>query len=324
MLLCCAGVGMRLHAQPLNKGRIAILGDSIANAGPWANEVENALKADKKFEACEIVNFAVPSETVAGLSEYGHAGGRFPRPCLHECLDRVLQMYRPQLILACYGMNDGLMQAFDKARFQAYQEGNIRLKKAADAAKAEIVFITPPLFRGYSAEQAEYDAVLDKYAEWLVSKRKDGWKVIDIRPGLRKLIAREKAGNPGFRYSGDGVHPGPEGHHMIAREVLAGLVPEIGLAPEVAEKDHRPTPDTMKKHEKVRNEWLVKTGHARPEIPGYDPEMAKRQFPRTVSVWNGFLREEFTVGGRRAFIVFPDKAVVSGKEQLWIWRPQFF
>ena len=35
-------------------------------------------------------------------------------------------MFRPQLILACYGMNDGLMQAFDKARFQAYQEGNIR------------------------------------------------------------------------------------------------------------------------------------------------------------------------------------------------------
>ena len=148
MMLCCAGAGMRLHAQPLNKGRIAILGDSIAYAGHWANEVENTLRDDKKFAACEIVNFAVPSETVAGLSEYGHAGGRFPRPCLHECLDRVLQMYRPQLILACYGMNDGLMQAFDKARFQAYQEGNIRLKKAADAAKAEIVFITPPLFRG--------------------------------------------------------------------------------------------------------------------------------------------------------------------------------
>ena len=165
MMLCCAGVGMRLHAQPLNKGRIAILGDSIAYAGRWANEVENALKADKKFAACEIVNFSVPSDTVAGLSEYGHAGGRFPRPCLHERLDRVLRMYRPQLILACYGMNDGLMQAFDKARFQAYQEGNIRLKAAADAAKAAVVFITPPLFRGDSAEQAEYDAVLDKYAE---------------------------------------------------------------------------------------------------------------------------------------------------------------
>ena len=28
--------------------------------------------------------------------------------------------------------------------------------------------------------------------------------------------------------------------------------------------------------------------------------------------------------GRRAFIVFHDKAVVPGKEQLWIWRPQHF
>ena len=42
---------MRLHAQPLNKGRIAILGDSIAYAGRWANEVENALKADKLFRS---------------------------------------------------------------------------------------------------------------------------------------------------------------------------------------------------------------------------------------------------------------------------------
>ena len=69
VLLCFLGGGMLLHAQPLNKSRIAILGDSIAYAGPWANEVENALKADKKFAGCEIVNLAVPSETVSGLSE---------------------------------------------------------------------------------------------------------------------------------------------------------------------------------------------------------------------------------------------------------------
>ena len=111
---------------------------------------------------------------------------------------------------------------------------------------------------------------------------------------------------------------------MIAREVIAGLVPEIGLDAEVAKKEYRPTPETMKKHEETRNAWLVKTKHARPEIPGYDREKAKLQFPKTVSTWNGFLREEFTIGGRRAFIVFPDKPVAPGKEQLWIWRPQFF
>lgn len=196
MLLCCAGVGMRLHAQPLNKGRIAILGDSIAYAGPWANEVENALKADKKFEACEIVNFAVPSETVAGLSEYGHAGGRFPRPCLHERLDRVLQMYRPQLILACYGMNDGLMQAFDKARFQAYQEGNIRLKKAADAAKAEIVFITPPLFRGIPLNRLSMTLYWTSTRNgWFLKEKTAGRSLISV-PGFGSSLPERRPGIP--------------------------------------------------------------------------------------------------------------------------------
>ena len=68
MLLCCAGVGMRLHAQPLNKGRIAILGDSIAYAGPWANEVENALKADKKFAAYGVTQEDDPlSKAMRGI-----------------------------------------------------------------------------------------------------------------------------------------------------------------------------------------------------------------------------------------------------------------
>lgn len=37
---------------------------------------------------------------------------------------------------------------------------------------------------------------------------------------------------------------------MIAREVIAGLVPEIGLDAEVAKKEYRPTPETMKNMKK--------------------------------------------------------------------------
>lgn len=33
---------------------------------------------------------------------------------------------------------------------------------------------------------------------------------------------------------------------MIAREVIAGLVPEIGLDAEVAKKEYRPTPENEK------------------------------------------------------------------------------
>lgn len=221
-------------------------------------------------------------------------------------------------------MNDGLMMPFDEARFQAYQIGCSRLKAAADSAKSKIVFITPPVFQGDADKKAEYDAVLDKYAEWLISQKNSGWQVIDIRPGLRSRIAEAKTKNPGFRYSGDGVHPGSLGHHMIAQEVINGLVSELGLAHKVMEKEHRPTSETLKKHEDIRNEWLIKTKHARPGVPGYDPEMAKQQLPKMISTWNGFIREEFVIGGRRAWIVFPRNAGELGKKQLWIWCPQFF
>src|SRR2546425_2764856 len=38
----------------------------------------------------EFLNLGLPSETVSGLSEEGHAGGQFPRPDLLERLARVL------------------------------------------------------------------------------------------------------------------------------------------------------------------------------------------------------------------------------------------
>ena len=64
--------------------RIVILGDSITYGGRWAMLVESALRETPRFADAEMVNFGLSSETVSGLSEPGHAGGAFPRPCLHE------------------------------------------------------------------------------------------------------------------------------------------------------------------------------------------------------------------------------------------------
>ena len=35
--------------------------------------------------------------------------------------------------------------------------------------------------------------VLDAFAAWLVSQKKDGWDVVDIRPSLRESVAKAKA-----------------------------------------------------------------------------------------------------------------------------------
>ena len=109
LFLLCA---MLRAAEP----RVLFLGDSITYDGRWTTLVESALRATPAFESAEIVNMGLPSETVSGLSEEGHAGGKFPRPDLHERLGRVLEGYKPTLVIACYGMNDGIYLPPDPAR----------------------------------------------------------------------------------------------------------------------------------------------------------------------------------------------------------------
>jgi len=205
--------------------RVAFLGDSITYDGRWPALVESALRATPQFADADIVNFGLPSETVSGLSEEGHAGGQFPRPCLHERLERVLTVFEPTLVLACYGMNDGIYLPADRTRLKAFQDGILKLKSAAEKHGARIIFITPPLFRPVkpSDDANRYDAVLDGYADWLVSQRASGWQVVDIRPSVKQAVAQAQAANPAFVYAGDGVHPGDDGHRFIAEAVCQGL-----------------------------------------------------------------------------------------------------
>ena len=206
MIMAFALVGVLEAAEP----RVAILGDSITYDGRWATRVESALRATPQFSDAEIVNFGLSSETVSGLSESGHAGGKFPRPCLHERLTRILEAYHPTLVLACYGMNDGIYLPPDEERFKAFREGILKLKSDVEKSGGKMIFVTPPLHQADkpSADPNRYDAVLDGYGDWLVSRRPEGWEVIDIRPDLKKGVAAEKSRDPKFLYAADNVHPG--------------------------------------------------------------------------------------------------------------------
>src|SRR5205807_8874522 len=109
--------------------------------------------------------------TVSGLSEEGHAGGQFPRPDLHERLGRVLKATRPDLVFACYGMNDGIYLPLDEGRFSKFRAGMEWLHAQVKKAGAAIIHVTPPTFDELKGGDPGYSAVLGKYSEWLLRQR---------------------------------------------------------------------------------------------------------------------------------------------------------
>ncbi len=240
-----AGGGCKSHPPrqpaaappPPVPGRVLFLGDSITYSGQYVAMVETALRVHPLRRSWEILNLGLPSETVSGLSEPGHAGGAFPRPDLAERLDRVLAKTRPEILLACYGMNDGIYHPFSEERFARFQAGIRHLRARAAAHGARLIHLTPAAFDAqpirsrtlpagldaYPQPYAGYDEVLARYAAWLMERRAEGWEVIDIHTAMKSTLAARRQTQPEFRYAGDGVHPNDEGHWVMAQEVLSGL-----------------------------------------------------------------------------------------------------
>ena len=70
------------HSFPALLGihRVVFLGDSITYAGQYVEYIETFVRTANPHLQCEFLDLGLPSETVSGLSEPGHAGGQFPRP----------------------------------------------------------------------------------------------------------------------------------------------------------------------------------------------------------------------------------------------------
>jgi hypothetical protein len=262
--------------------RVLVLGDSITYAGGWVADL--AAWMEYRGLDAAVINCGLSSETVSGLSEEGHAGGQFPRPDLHERLDRVLRLVRPDVVLACYGMNCGIYQPLDQERFAKFKAGSERLHEATEKAGATIIHLTPPVYGGPPgkpgpADEVDYDAVLAAYAEWLVSKRADGWLVIDVHGPMKRALEERRKQDPAFAFAADSVHPEDEGQWQIARSVIAGLGDEDAAAtPDLPEMLSGFLPDVTKRMELLRDSYLAAAGHLRPGVkPGLAVAEAEAQ-----------------------------------------------
>ena len=79
--------------------RVVVLGDSITYSGEYVDFIDAYFATRFSDRSIEVLNLGLPSETVSGLSEEGHAGGQFPRPDLKERVARVLEKTKPDLVI---------------------------------------------------------------------------------------------------------------------------------------------------------------------------------------------------------------------------------
>lgn len=258
------------YAIPANLKKIVFIGNSITYAGYYVSCIDAYLRLQYPERHFEIINVGLPSETVSGLSEPNHAEGKFPRPDLHERLDRVLKKLKPDLVFACYGMNDGIFLPFDNGRFQKFCKGMKWMHEQVTQSGAPIIHITSPIYDERKGNA--YANVLDIYSDWLISQRyTNNWSVIDVHWPMKKSLEDQRSKDSAFVYAKDGIHPDNVGHFMMAKQILLNLgETKIATATNMQDvlsgyKNGEAVFQLIEKEQAIRKDaYLTFTGHKRP------------------------------------------------------------
>ena len=281
--------------------KILFLGDSITYSGQYVEYFDFILHSKYPGRKFEIVDAGLPSETACGLSEPNHAGGAFPRPNVQDRLVRALELVKPDLVVACYGMNDGIYYPFDDERFKAYRTGILLLKKRVSDAHARLILLTPPVFDptpirsaclpegapayGSDHPYLRYDETLQTYSRWLLGIRGKDVTVIDIHSPMLNFLQTKRKEDPNFILASDGVHLNDAGHWRIALQLLKSLkvsMKDASFEETMSELSIASPAETFKltqqRQRLLKDAWLTHIGHKRPGMStGLPLEEANRQ-----------------------------------------------
>lgn len=240
--------------------RVVFLGDSITQAGEYISIASYQLQKLHPQKEFSFYGLGLASETTSGLSEENHANGAFPRPCLFERLGRLLERTKPDVVVACYGMNDGIYQPLDNERFAAFKSGITNLIRQSQTAGAKkVILMTPPIYDfSPPAGEFNYDSVLTEYAAWEMSLKLPDVHVIDLHSLMRD--ARASRSEP---FSKDRVHPGEDGQLLIATAFLKGIGSEVPNQP-IATIKADPLFKLIDEQRRMRSaHWMKHIGYTR-------------------------------------------------------------
>ncbi|TWT62655.1 SGNH/GDSL hydrolase family protein [Rubinisphaera italica] len=202
----------------LEKGdRLAIIGDSITEQKLYSKFIETYLLAC--YPELEIQTF-----------QFGWGGERAPGFAAR--MENDLVPWTPDVVTTCYGMNDGSYREYTEQIGKTYEEGMRRIIDRMQKAGATIVVGSPGVVDSFTWQRGnpEFDQVyndnlkhLGQIANELAKESKSPHA--DVFGEMMKSMKAAKA-ELGEEYpvaGGDGVHPGANGHLLMAYAFLKAL-----------------------------------------------------------------------------------------------------
>jgi lysophospholipase L1-like esterase len=209
----------------LQKGdRVAVVGDSITEQKQYSRFIETYLLA------------CVPQLDLT-VCQFGWSGERAPG--FANRMDADMVPWQPTVVTTCYGMNDGTYRPYTDQIGAAYEEGARRIQDRCKALGVRMIVGGPGVVDADSWRAGEPDA--DRYyndnlaqlsaiAKRLADER--GFVYAGLHPLMLKVMTDAKAqlGSEYHVAGPDGVHPGANGHLVMAYAFLKamGLDGQIG------------------------------------------------------------------------------------------------
>ncbi|MDX9753591.1 MAG: SGNH/GDSL hydrolase family protein [bacterium] len=199
--------------------RVVIWGDSITDNAFYPRSVENYVLSH------------YPDWTV----EFHNLGWGGDRSVTLERMKRDLPQYKPTFVTIKLGMNDGMYTAFSQEHFDTYIKGYKQLLDfLKNHTEARIVLISTVPYETdvvpvrkigeADVDMAVYTETLERFSAGVAQLAKDyGVGYIDLNADYAGALREGKAADPGFKLSGDAIHPDVNGQAYMAYSVLKGL-----------------------------------------------------------------------------------------------------
>jgi lysophospholipase L1-like esterase len=204
---------------------VAIIGDSITEQKQYSAYMEDYLIACQPVAGLKTMQFGWSGETAPGFKN------RMENDCFR---------YKPTVATTCYGMNDGGYSPQNPGKAKNYEANQTAIVQGMKKAGVRFILVGSPgsvdtyTFRREKGDVSDALSPASKmYNETLASERDiakqvaqaEGVAFANVFDTMVSVSdqAKAKYGNKYAVCGGDGVHPGANGHLVMAYAFLKGL-----------------------------------------------------------------------------------------------------